>query len=213
MPERAALVALARGLLPAGVAVAGADPGVMHPLLPGEALPGAVPARLREFSAGRQAARAALAALGLPVAAIPPGDDRAPVWPEGVTGSISHTRRACLAAVARGGPGLGIDLEEDEGLDPGLWDSVLLPEEAGWCRAQDDPGRAALLVFSAKEAAYKAQYALSCSLIGFDALQVAVTPGGLSATFRRDVPPFATGHVLQGRHGRAAGHVLTVFAL
>ncbi len=214
MPDLAALVALARGLLPEGVAVAGADPGEMHPLMPGETLPGAVPARLREFSAGRKAARAALAALGAgPLVAIPQGDDRAPVWPEGVTGSITHTRRACLAAVARGSAGLGLDLEEDTGLDPGLWDSVLLPEEAAWCRAEADPGRAAMLVFSAKEAAYKAQYQRSRQLFGFDTLQVAVTPEGLTATFTRDVPPFAAGHVLRGRQARAAGHVLTVFAL
>lgn len=212
MPDLAALVALARGLLPAGIAVAGADPGEMHPLMPGEALPGAVPARLREFSAGRKAARAALAALGGPLVAIPQGDDRAPVWPEGVTGSITHTRRACLAAVARGSAGLGLDLEEETGLDPGLWDSVLLPGEAAWCLAEVDPGRAAMLVFSAKEAAYKAQYARSRQLFGFDALQVAVTPEGLTATFTRDVPPFAAGYVLQGCWARASGHVLTVFA-
>jgi 4'-phosphopantetheinyl transferase EntD len=209
MPELAPLVSLARRLLPEGVAVAGADPGMMHPLLAGEALPGAVPARLREFSAGRHAARAALAALGEALAPVPRGDDRAPVWPQGVAGSITHTRGACLAAVARGRAGLGLDLEEDAPLDPSLWETVLLPEEAAWARGEPDPGRAAMLVFSAKEAAYKAQYAITRSLFGFEVLRVAITPGGLAARFTRDIAPFAAGDVLHGRHGRAEGHVLT----
>jgi 4'-phosphopantetheinyl transferase EntD len=40
-------------------------------------------------------------ALGLPERPIPMGRDRAPVWPEGVVGSISHSDAFCLAAVAR----------------------------------------------------------------------------------------------------------------
>ncbi|NGM44050.1 4'-phosphopantetheinyl transferase superfamily protein [Rhodobacter sp. SGA-6-6] len=211
MPD-AALTALARQLLPPGTAVAAADPARLWPLLAGEAPPAAVPARLAEFSAGRHAARAALQALGLPPAAIPMAADRAPVWPKGVAGSITHTRRACLAAARRGG-GLGIDLEEDEDLPADLWDSVLLPEEQDWARGQAAPGRAAKLAFSAKEAAYKAQYARSRRLFGFDTLALSFHGDGFTATFRAAAAPFAMGDRLQGRWGRAAGHVLTVVAL
>ena len=210
MPD-AALTALARRLLPPGTAVAGADPARLWPLLAGEAPPAAAPARLAEFSAGRHAARLALAALGLPPVAIPMAADRAPVWPEGVAGSISHTRRACLAAARRGG-GLGIDLEEDEDLPEDLWDSVLLPGERRWARGQAAPGRAAKLVFSAKEAAYKAQYSRSRALFGFDMLALSFAGDGFTATFRAPAAPFAAGDRLHGRWGRAGGHVLTVVA-
>ncbi len=154
MPDLDHLAAVARGLLPEGAAVAAADPGQLYPLLPGEALPGAIPSRGREFSAGRHAARTALALLGLPSCPIPQGDDRAPVWPSGISGSITHTHLACLAAVIRG-PVLGLDLEEDLPLDTFLWDSILGPEEQAWASGAPDPGFAAKLIFSAKEAARK----------------------------------------------------------
>lgn len=212
MPERAALLALARRLLPPETAVAAADPSRLWPLLAGEAPPAATPPRLAEFSAGRHAARAALRALGLPLAPLPMADDRAPVWPMGVAGTITHSRTACLAA-ARRGEGLGIDLEEDEDLPEDLWDTILLPAERHWARGQTAPGRAAKLVFSAKEAAYKAQYPRSRTLFGFDTLALEITAGGFTATFRHPVAPFATGDRLRGGWGRAAGHILTTVAL
>jgi 4'-phosphopantetheinyl transferase EntD len=209
MPDLDRLAAVARGLLPEGAAVAAADPGRLYPLLPGEELFGAVSSRRCEFSAGRHAARTALALLGLPSGPIPQGDDRAPVWPADISGSITHTRLACLAAVIRG-PALGLDLEEDLPLDIALWDSILGPEEQAWARAAPDPGHAAKLIFSAKEAAYKAQYPVSRQLFGFDTLAIAVACDSFTATFRHSVTPFAVGQVLHGRHSRAEGHILTV---
>lgn len=212
MPDLDRLAAVARGLLPEGAAVAAADPGRLYQLVPGEELSGAVPSRRREFSAGRHAARTALNLLGLPSGPIPLGHDRAPVWPAGVSGSITHTRLACLAAVIRG-PALGLDLEEDLPLDTALWDSILGREEQAWVSATPDPGLAATLIFSAKEAAYKAQYSVSRQLFGFDTLDIAVTDDSFTATFRHPVTHFAIGHVLQGRHSRAEGHILTVVTL
>lgn len=210
MPDPARLTELARRLLPPGAAVAAADPARSHPLLPGEVLPGALPGRLAEFSAGRHAARAAMMALGLPLAAIPMADDRAPIWPEGVAGAITHSRSHCLAAVLSGAAGLGLDLEEDVDLPVDLWSTILLPEERDWVLRQDHPGRAATLVFSAKEAAYKAQYPHSLSLFGFDTLRLAFQGDGFAAMFCRPVSPFAAGDRIPGRWGRAEGHVLTV---
>ena len=212
MPEEAALLALARRLLPPGTAVAAADPSRLWPLLAGETLPAATPPRLAEFSAGRHAARAALRALGLPLTPIPMADDRAPVWPMGVAGTITHSRSTCLAALRRG-EGLGIDIEEDEDLSEDLWDTVLLPAEQRWARMQAAPGRAAKLVFSAKEAAYKAQYSRSCMLFGFDMLAVAVRGDGFTATFRHPAAPFVPGDRLCGGWGRAAAHILTAVAI
>ncbi len=92
MPDAAAFAAALRAILPPGVSMGQADPKRLHPLAAGEALPGAVPARLAQFSTGRTAARLALQH---------PGQDRAPVWPAGSVGSISHCVRLCLAVVAK----------------------------------------------------------------------------------------------------------------
>ncbi len=94
-----------------------------------------------------------------------------------------------------------------------LWPTVLLSEETNWAQSQPDPGLAAKLIFSAKEAAYKAQYPVSLTLFGFDALALTLTDTAFSARFRRPVGPFAAGHTLKGRHTRAEGHILTAAIL
>lgn len=217
MPDPAALADAARRLLPATVAVGWADPQESHPLLAGETLPGAVPQRMREFAAGRHAARMALHRIGAGLSALPMADDRAPVWPAGITGSITHTRSACLAAVVRLGlfTGVGLDLEEDSPLERDLWDDVLVPDEQLWLARQPQATRGDLakLMFSAKEAAYKAQYAQSRTLFGFDTLALTLDAASFTATFRHAVAPFAAGQGLHGRHLRQNGHFLTVVTL
>ena len=206
MPDAGLLAAL-RGIAPAGAGVGWADPRAKYPLMPGEFLPGAVPARLREFAAGRSAARLALALIGIAPMTIPKGADRAPIWPAGVVGSITHSGVACLAVVmpATNCRGLGIDLEVDIPLEPDLWEIVLRPEElAGMTGVQ------AKLVFCAKEAAFKAQYAVSGALFGFDAMRVEVDGDRFVAVFEQCVPPFARGYRINGRIVRAGGHVLTL---
>lgn len=216
MPEEVLLSAL-RGLVPAGLGCGCADPGRDHALLPGEALPHALPARLREFAAGRAAARAAMAEIGLPPVAVPQGADRAPVWPVGVVGSITHTAGACLAVVglSHGFAGLGLDLEEATPLPRDLWDTILLPDEqmALMRLAPEARGLAAKVAFSAKEAAYKAQYPVSQTLFGFEQMTVAVEQAGFVARFAGPIAPFAAGAEIAGRLTHAAGHVLTLALL
>lgn len=215
MPELAALVAAARGIMPACVAVAGADPRRLHPLLPGEGTLG-IPARRAEFSAGRAAAHAAMRGLGLPPLPVLAQADRSPLWPDGLCGSISHDRAHCLAAVARTADlaGIGLDLEPDTPLSTDLWDSVLLPVEVDWLIAQPHPGLMAKVMFSAKEAAYKAQYPQSKTLFGFEAMEISVSgDDAFTATFRQSVPGFAAGDRLAGRYVLAEGRILTVVTL
>ncbi|MDO9637175.1 MAG: 4'-phosphopantetheinyl transferase superfamily protein [Pseudotabrizicola sp.] len=209
MPDAGLLAAL-REIAPGGAGIGWADPRAEYALMPGEVLPGAVPARMREFAAGRTAARTALAGIGLAPLAIGQGADRAPVWPAGVAGSITHSRSQCLAVVmsAQLCRGIGIDLEEDTPLEPALWPDILRPEEqAGITGAQ------AKAVFCAKEAAFKAQYAVSRTLYGFDGMRVEMEGDRFAAVFMRSVPPFAIGDRISGRILRAGGHVLTLASL
>lgn len=204
MPDPlAALCRAARALLPETVAVAVTDPQAdQPPLLPGEAVRG-IPSRQREFAAGRAAARRCMADLGLPPQPVPAGDDRAPLWPPGLSGSITHSATACLAALTRAPMLLGLDIEPDVPLEKSLHSLILRPEE----RDSPDP----LLLFSAKEAAYKAQYPLTRQLFGFEVLQIAITaPDRFTAIFRESIGPFAEGSRLEGRYARAGGHLLTV---
>ena len=64
-------------------------------------LEGVSASRKREFRAGRLCARNALRLLGAECVPIIPSEQRGPTWPEGVIGSISHTREYCAAVVGR----------------------------------------------------------------------------------------------------------------
>ncbi len=212
--------AQARVLLPGTVALASSDPGAPQPVAwPEERAPlsRARPARLREFDAGRAAARAAMVQLGLPPAPVLHGADRAPVWPRGMTGTIAHCATACLAAVAhrRDIRALGLDLEEDTPLPAELIETVCTPDERAGLAALSRAERRAVAkrIFCAKEAAYKAQYSLSRTLFDFQTLRIGFDgpPGHFTAHFLRPVAPFATGACLNGR--LATGGALIVAAV
>lgn len=126
-----------RDLLPAGVCVAAGE-ALATPLTAREraSLGEVTPDRLREFESGRAYAKRALAALGVAETDLPIGPNRAPVWPAGVTGSISHVRCGregiyAAAAAARTGVALavGIDIEAEDRLEPDLWPYVLTQRE------------------------------------------------------------------------------------
>ena len=93
---------LASPLVAGPVSLASTDPTIELPVYPEEiaAVSNAVPKRVSEFTAGRVAARLALKQLGAPAMSVPMAPDRSPIWPPGLTGSITHTHSACLAAVA-----------------------------------------------------------------------------------------------------------------
>lgn len=191
-------------------------------LLPGEepAVARAVDKRRREFAAGRRCARRAMAALGEPPRPIPQGEDRAPVWPEGLVGSITHADRWCAAAVARTADGVravGIDVEPVEPISLDLVRIICVAEERSFLAAQAaaHQGVLARLIFSAKEAAFKCQYALSRAMLSYHAMQVRldVEARVFTATFMRDAGPFRKGDQLQGAWLEDHGHVMTAVAL
>jgi len=215
-------VALAAELFPDAVEVAVTYPWeAPDGLWPDEiaSLAKPVDKRLREFAAGRRAARQAMSRLGVSEAAIPQGSDRAPVWPRGVVGSLSHTDTICLAAVAHRGQfaALGLDIEEDADLPVDLWPEVLTPIETAWLSVQPDDlrGRLARLIFSAKECAYKLQYPITGKLLGFEAFDITldVETGQVEATLTDDVAPFAARTQFAGRFAFGAGLVLTAMTM
>lgn len=170
------------------------------------AIAGAVPHRLAEFAAGRQAARAALAALGQRAVALPMGPDRAPIWPEGISGSISHAEGIAIAVVRPGAP-LGVDIEADSPLPEDLWPTLTSPEE----RAAFPPGetgRQARWIFAAKEALFKAQAQGARAMFGFDVVRVTLVEGGFDAQFLVDAGAFRTGDRVQGRLALVEGLVV-----
>ncbi|MGC1506555.1 MAG: 4'-phosphopantetheinyl transferase superfamily protein [Sulfitobacter sp.] len=195
------------------VAVGVTDPRVPQPAtLEGEAahLVQALASRQQEFAAGRTAVRIAMAQLGMAPVAIPAAKDRAPVWPSGLRGSISHTKFLCAAVVANEGPSLGLDIEQNTPLSSGLLSTICSDAEQRHI-AGPDQLRLAKLVFSAKEAIYKAQYPLTKMLFGFDHIDIFfnLPARAFTATFLKPAGYFAVGDKLQGRFDEIDGHLVT----
>lgn len=173
--------ALTRALFGPGVVVEVDDPAAPPlGLRPDEevALVAAVDRRRREFAAGRRCARRALVRLGHSPVSIPPAGDRAPVWPAGVVGSITHTERWCAAVVAprARARSIGLDAEPAEPLPESLWPEVLTGAERSWLtrRPPEERGLWARLIFSAKEAVYKCQYPLTRQVLDFHHVQLSM---------------------------------------
>ncbi|MGR3594273.1 MAG: 4'-phosphopantetheinyl transferase family protein [Limimaricola soesokkakensis] len=206
MVELAALIERLGGT---GTAAAVVRIGAGHALWPEEvpAMARARPARQAEFAAGRAAARLAMERLDLPPRAVPMGPDRAPVWPQGMHGSISHDDGLAVAALCREGD-LGLDLSAALPLEPALWPEIALPDEIEATGLE--PGLAARLVFGAKEAAYKAQYPRSRALLGFEAMRVQVTGEGLAARLLRTAGPYGAGTVFHGGWGICSDRLIVV---
>ncbi|MEM6941124.1 MAG: 4'-phosphopantetheinyl transferase superfamily protein [Pseudomonadota bacterium] len=194
-----------------GVGIA-APKKVQPPLYPIEAAHVAKATRKRrlEFAAGRAAARAALAELGRAAAPLPASPDRSPVWPLGTYGSISHTDRLCAAVATTSRIGIGIDLEDAHPLAEDIMPMICTDKEQEMIRGPES-ARLAKLIFSAKEAAYKAQYPVSKTLIGFDCLQVTLNlvSQAFEAQFLRAVPGFCMGDTLHGRYAWIGDHVVS----
>ena len=201
---------LASQLFPGNVVCREASPlpeGLsLHPLEE-EFLSTAGPKRRREFAAGRMLAREALRALGHECEALLVGSDRAPLWPAGTVGSISHTDDYCVVVVANSPPhrSLGIDAEPAVPLEPGLWLQICTATELAWLGSQPLPDRGLLchLLFAVKEAVYKYQAPVSHTMLEFADVEVTdldlISQSFRAVLEREDVPGFSKGATFSGR--------------
>jgi 4'-phosphopantetheinyl transferase EntD len=171
--------------------------------------------RRREFATARSLAREGLERFfGVRDFDLLNAKDRSPTWPRGIAGSISHSdTRAWVALVDAAYGTVGIDGEDRDELKQELWRLTLRREEQAYLATLDPStrGRRALILFSAKEALYKAQYPRSHSFMGYQALQVELERSdSLRCTFRETIGPFPRGYIVNGRWSETNGVVTTV---
>ena len=172
--------------------------------------------RRATFAAARWCAREALARLGHPPVPILVGDRGAPLWPDGVTGSLTHTAGYRAAAVARTTDvrSLGIDAEPHAPLPDGVGAFVASPGER---QHLDDLGDAYpavhwdRLLFCAKESTYKAWFPLAQSWLGFQDAVVTFDPDATSFTVSILVPGPVT--EVAGRWSAGDGLALTAVSV
>jgi 4'-phosphopantetheinyl transferase EntD len=135
--------------------------GDQNALLPAEleSLGNTVTKVRRASGAARIAARELMESFGRVDQPIPKSSSGAPIWPEGIVGSLAHDATIAVAALAasRDFMSVGIDLEPAEALEPDLLDLIAKPSERAATRPDPFGGR---VLFVAKEAVYKAVYPL-----------------------------------------------------
>ena len=168
--------------------------------------------RALEFATGRKVARAALGRIGIVDCEIP-RRGRLPVWPPSAVGSIAHTRSLAAAIVgpATGHGGLGIDIETRTAVSPQVAERVLTSAERDWLPAPEWR----TMVFSGKEAIYKAINPLTGEFLGFSDVELDIDPaaGEFRARCRRNLRsavPVAAG---RGYWAVYRAHWLVVFLI
>ena len=114
--------------------------------------------RRRDFVAGRTVARRALHKLGHGAVPILKNESGAPIWPSGVTGSISHSGGHCATAVASMTEvsALGLDIQEIMEVDTEFARTVMRADDRHEINETISGVGVALIYFSIREAVYKA---------------------------------------------------------
>ena len=177
----------------------------------------AQPKRREEFAGGRDCARRALRGLGIEEAPLLVNADRTPRWPDGIVGSITHTDGYCAAAVGRRSQfrGIGIDAENLGAVEPQLWQDICAAEELAWLMTRPEEQRPTLatLMFSAKEAFYKCQYAVTGRRPAFNEVTIAIGVEKFRARSRRDIGLLPQDEELAGTYWMVRGLVVCALAI
>ncbi len=134
-----------------------------------------------QFVGGRLALGELFPELGLRRTPVLTNVHGAPEFQPGVAGSVTHKNDLAIAMIARGNPGLGIDLEETDRDRPGVASRVLRPEElvAVDTLPAERRWRDTAIRFSIKEAIYKALHPFLLRYIGFGEVAVWPSPDGI----------------------------------
>jgi 4'-phosphopantetheinyl transferase EntD len=211
-------------LMPAGVACrdtfSDAPESTMFPE-EAERVAKAVDKRRREFATVRHCARQAFAELGIPPAPLLNGERGAPLWPEGVVGSMTHCAgyRAAVVAHSVDIHTLGIDAEPHGPLPEGVLGVISRAEEKVHLAALKAAGSEVhwdRMLFCAKETVYKAWYPLTHKWLGFEEASITLDPDGTFVAKLMVPGPVVAGEQLDGFSGRwivGDGLVITAIAI
>ena len=155
--------------------------------------------RARTFAGGRLALREAFRLAALPAPGpLLWGSGGEPLLPAGVWGSVTHKEHLAVAIACPGGDdgALGIDLETTQPGSVDIARRILRPEEAAGMAHlfHTDRSHRVRLVFSAKEAIYKAGFPLCKRFFGFQDARLSVPDILVTGTFNPIVADLTPEH-------------------
>ncbi|MFJ4068340.1 4'-phosphopantetheinyl transferase [Pseudomonas sp. NPDC089996] len=188
-------------------------------IVPSASLQRSVAKRQAEYLAGRVCARAALQRLDGRDYVPGTHEDRSPIWPAGIHGSITHGKGWAAAVVAADGAcrSLGLDQEallDDERAER-LMGEILTPAE---CERLDRSqlGLTVTLTFSLKESLFKALYPLTRQRFYFEHAEVLAWSADGLARLRllTDLSPeWCHGAEVEGQFCLQDGHLLSLISV
>lgn len=175
--------------------------------------------RQAEYLAGRVCARAALQQLDGRDYVPGTHEDRSPIWPTGIHGSITHGKGWAAAVVAADGDtqGLGLDQETllDEARAERLAGEILTPAELQRLDRRQ-LGLAVTLTFSLKESLFKALYPLTRQRFYFEHAELLAWSADGQARLRllTDLSPqWRSGQELEGQFSVRDGVLLSLISV
>jgi len=132
--------------------------------------------RRKDFSTGRHCAHEVLKKMGAQTFEILTGPRKEPIWPEGFTGSISHSKElaGAVAALSSKLLTIGLDIEKNGRVKAEMWDLLFQPQEQEYLRTITPAEQLfyTTLFFSMKESFYKLQHPLTNSFLGFTDVEI-----------------------------------------
>jgi len=144
--------------------------------------------RRTEFLLGRACAHQALAAFHLSHLPILRNENRAPIWPASIVGSISHTENRAVAAVGQRAfvKGIGLDIENlQRPVNIGIQRHVCVSQEKEWL-SQFPPDQLEFfvkIIFSAKESIFKCLHPLTGIYLDFRDARIGLVDNPLGFKF------------------------------
>jgi len=178
----------------------------------------AVPKRRSEFSTGRFFAMSAQQLLGRAPVYVEPSASRRPVWPDGMVGSICHTDKFAMVVLLSSGrlKGLGVDMELEDRVTESITKMVLTPAEIRMLPELRHVRSPAAVIFSGKEAVYKAVNPLVGLMIGFEEVELDFDieqPGRFTARYIGPNDKNRLMHSGRGSFEYYESHVVTTFVV
>ena len=188
-------------------------------IVPSASLQRSVAKRQAEYLAGRVCARAALQRLDGRVQVPGTHEDRSPIWPTGIHGSITHGKGWAAAVVAGEGDCRGLGLDQESLLDDQraerLMGEILTPAELERLD-RSQLGLTVTLTFSLKESLFKTLYPLTRQRFYFEHAEVLEwsTEGLARLRLLTDLSPeWQHGVELEGQFCVQDGHLLSLISV
>lgn len=176
----------------------------------------AVEKRRLEFMAGRICAKRALSEFGITNFPLLVAEDKTPIWPSNIVGSISHTKGYCGIAIAKkkNYKSIGFDVERIKDVKKDTWPIICTKNELLFIDSLHIPmqQKYASLIFSAKECFYKYQYPLTKSWLDFHDVEIIINPNSNEFEIKLLVDidtHFSKGNSLKGKYLFFEDNVLT----